>query len=209
MPDHLRNEHARAEDPSGRHTEPHLRFYFLALNKGTGHCVQIEEWYTGFIFVSRSRVDLVDACRSALPLHVLGALLAEVSDSRRRNERRVIRSTSLSGLVQRIVDLENALRARKRLAGGSIRRLGRLARHAGLQDKDHVRACKAIDEAVGCFEFTVQPVTPGRVPAKGWAIIATISRPRCESWGCIDQFKDPGNTQSLKRTAWSQAQGAA
>ena len=61
MPNHLRNEHARAEDPSGRHTEPHLRFYFLALNKGTGHCVQIEEWYTGFIFVSRSRVDLVDA----------------------------------------------------------------------------------------------------------------------------------------------------
>ena len=99
-----------AEDPTGRHTEPHLRFYFLALNKGTGHCVQIEEWYTGFIFVSRSRVDLVDACRSALPLHALGALLAEVSDSRRRNERRVIRSTSLSGLVQRIVDLENALR---------------------------------------------------------------------------------------------------
>ena len=52
-------------DPSWRHTTPYLRFYFLALNKGTCHCVQIEEWYTGFIFVSRAWIDLMDAWLSA------------------------------------------------------------------------------------------------------------------------------------------------
>src|SRR6266571_5365116 len=47
MPNHLSHEHARAEYPPGRHTTPYLRFDFLALNKGTGHGMQIEEWYTG------------------------------------------------------------------------------------------------------------------------------------------------------------------
>jgi hypothetical protein len=61
MPNHLRDEHARAKYPPRRHPTPYLRFYFLALHKGTGHCMQIEEWYTGFIFVSRTRIDLVDA----------------------------------------------------------------------------------------------------------------------------------------------------
>jgi hypothetical protein len=61
MPSHLRDEHARAEYPPWRHITPYLRFYFLAFNKGTGHRMQIEEWYTGFIFVSRTRIDLVDA----------------------------------------------------------------------------------------------------------------------------------------------------
>jgi len=39
---HLRDKHARTEYPSGRHTTPYVRLYFLALNKGTGHCIQIE-----------------------------------------------------------------------------------------------------------------------------------------------------------------------
>jgi hypothetical protein len=42
MPHHLRDEHARAEYSPWRYTTPYLRFYFLALNKGTGHCMQIE-----------------------------------------------------------------------------------------------------------------------------------------------------------------------
>jgi hypothetical protein len=42
MPNHLSDEHARAESPPGRHATPYLRFYFLALNKGTGHGMQIE-----------------------------------------------------------------------------------------------------------------------------------------------------------------------
>jgi len=42
MPNHLSDEHAWAESPPGRHTTPYLRFYFLALNKGTGHGMQIE-----------------------------------------------------------------------------------------------------------------------------------------------------------------------
>jgi hypothetical protein len=61
MPNHLSDEHAWAEYPPRRHTTPYLRFYVLALNKGTGHGMQIEEWYTGFIFVSRRRIDLMDA----------------------------------------------------------------------------------------------------------------------------------------------------
>jgi hypothetical protein len=155
MPKHLSDKHARTEYPSRRHTTPYLRFYFLALNKGTCHCVQIEEWYTGFILVSWAWIDLMDAWLRAMPLHGLGALLVEVWGSRRRSEWRMIRFPSLSSLVQGIVDLENELRGRKRLAQGGIRRLGRLVRHAGLQDKGHVRACKAIDEAVGCLEFAV------------------------------------------------------
>src|SRR5262245_2279672 len=42
MANHLSDEHARTEGPSRRHTTPYLRFYFLALNKGPGHCMQIE-----------------------------------------------------------------------------------------------------------------------------------------------------------------------
>jgi hypothetical protein len=42
MPNHLSNEHARAESSPGRHTTPYLRFYFFALHKGTGHGMQIE-----------------------------------------------------------------------------------------------------------------------------------------------------------------------
>jgi hypothetical protein len=61
MPNHLSDEHAGTEYPSRRHPTPYLRFYFLALNKGSCHGVQIEEWYTGFIFVSRARLDLMDA----------------------------------------------------------------------------------------------------------------------------------------------------
>jgi len=61
MPNHLSDEHAWAEYPPRRHTTPYLRFYVLALNKGTGHGMQIEKWYTGFIFVSRRRIDLMDA----------------------------------------------------------------------------------------------------------------------------------------------------
>jgi len=67
----------------------------------------------------------------------------------------VIGFTSLSGLVQSIVDLENKLRGRKHLAGGGRRRLGRLARHAGLQDKGHIRTGKTVEKAIGCIEFAV------------------------------------------------------
>jgi hypothetical protein len=42
MPNHLNDEHARAESPPRRHTTPYLRFYFLAFNRGTGHGMQIE-----------------------------------------------------------------------------------------------------------------------------------------------------------------------
>jgi len=42
MPNHLSDEHARAEYPLRRHTTPYLRFYFLTLYKGTGHCMQIK-----------------------------------------------------------------------------------------------------------------------------------------------------------------------
>jgi hypothetical protein len=96
MPKHLSDKHARTEYPSRRHTTPYLRFYFLALNKGTCHCVQIEEWYTGFILVSWAWIDLMDVWLRAMPLHVLGALLAEVWGSRRRSEWRMIRFPSLS-----------------------------------------------------------------------------------------------------------------
>jgi hypothetical protein len=62
----------------------------------------------------------MDVCGRALPLHALGTLLAEVWSNWRRSERRVIHLTSLSGLVQGIVDLENEIRGRKRLAGSGI-----------------------------------------------------------------------------------------
>jgi hypothetical protein len=40
--------------------------------------MQIEEWHTGFISISRTRLDLMDACRSALLLHALETFLAQV-----------------------------------------------------------------------------------------------------------------------------------
>jgi hypothetical protein len=67
----------------------------------------------------------------------------------------VIGLTSLSGLVQSIVDLENALRGRQHLAGGGLRRLERLARHAGLQDKGQIRTGKTVEKAIGGLEFSV------------------------------------------------------
>jgi hypothetical protein len=42
MTNHLHDKHARAECPPGRHSAPYLRFYFLALNKGTRYGMQIE-----------------------------------------------------------------------------------------------------------------------------------------------------------------------
>jgi hypothetical protein len=42
MPNHLSDEHAWAGTPPRRHTTPYIRFYFLALNKGPGHGMQIE-----------------------------------------------------------------------------------------------------------------------------------------------------------------------
>jgi hypothetical protein len=66
----------------------------------------------------------------------------------------VIGVTSLSGLVQSIVDLENALRGRQPRAGGGLRRLEWLARHAGLQDKGKLRTCKTVEKTIGGLEFT-------------------------------------------------------
>jgi len=67
----------------------------------------------------------------------------------------VIGLTSLSSLVQSIVDLENVLRGRQLLAGGGLRRLEWLARQAGLQDKGQLRTCKTVEKTIGGLEFTV------------------------------------------------------
>jgi hypothetical protein len=57
--------------------------------------------------------------------------------------------------VQGIVDLENALGGRQRLAGGGIQRLGWWTWHAGLQDKGDVRTSKTVEKAIGRLQFTV------------------------------------------------------
>jgi hypothetical protein len=42
MANHLHDEHARAESPTGGHFTPYFRLYFLALDKSTSYGMQIE-----------------------------------------------------------------------------------------------------------------------------------------------------------------------